>query len=233
MCGRFVQEIDPATLRDRFGVLNPPNVAWRPRYNLAPGQPATILVAGRSGPEVEHAVWGLIPAWASPATAAHKLINARIETIWSKPAFRDAARYRRCLVPASGFYEWVPGSKGRAKIPYYFHRPTVPCLALAGLWAVWNDREGGECVSFAIITRPADVTMRPYHARMPLILHGHEEAVWLDQRRFRPTDLAEIAVARDVPLTGYPVAAKVNNVRVDEPACCQRVPLAVQATWSL
>ena len=232
MCGRFVQKIERKVVQKQFGVKQPVPVDWRPRYNLAPGQPAAIVVEGAHGPRLDAAVWGLIPAWTKPGQIGHRPINARVESVWSKPSFRNPLRYRRCLVPANGFYEWQSLSRSRsaAKQPDFFYLPDTPYLALAGLWDVWNDGQGGEVFTVCIITRPANHSMRPFHNRMPLILQEPEVAAWLDHRLFRPADLEPILSAGDVALQQHAVSGKVNRVDYDTAACMERVIVEEQTT---
>ncbi len=233
MCGRFVQKIERRAVQDQFGVTGDVPVDWRPRYNLAPGQPAALVVEGRHGPRLEAAVWGLIPAWTKPGHMVSKPINARVESVWAKPSFRNPLRYRRCLIPANGFYEWkrVPQGRATAKQPYFFCLPDTPYLALAGLWDVWSDGEGGEVFTFTIITRPANHAMQSFHDRMPLILQQSETAAWLDHQRFRPADLQPLLAAGDVKVQHYPVSPQVNRVTCDTPACMERISVAEQTTW--
>lgn len=234
MCGRFVQKVERKAVQDQFGVSDPIPTDWQPRYNLAPGQPAALIVEGAHGPRLDAAVWGLIPAWTKAAQpAAPKPINARVETVWSKPSFRNPLRYRRCLIPANGFYEWQrTGLKGNAtKQPFFFYLPDTPYLALAGLWDVWNDGAGGEVFTFAIITRPANGAMQRFHDRMPLILQGTEMRAWLDHKLFSPSDLSPLLASGDVNLQHYPVSAQVNRVTCDIPSCMERIAVAEQMTW--
>jgi putative SOS response-associated peptidase YedK len=222
MCGRFVQKGETQKWQDRYGVPVPAGVTLRDRYNLAPGQPAAVVVGSRAGPRLEHCVWGLVPSWAKDVRIGYKMINARVETLWEKPSFRHPLRYRRCLVPANGFYEWKSGTRRGTKTPYYFTWPAAPVFSLAGLWEVWNDGDGGECFTFTIITRAANEFMQPYHHRMPLILPPAHEAAWLDPARHQPDDLQPLLEGGvDGPLAVHPVSTRVNSVAHDDATLIQ------------
>lgn len=224
MCGRFVQAAKKEQLASRFKVSLPEQVALTPRYNLAPTQGAAVLTEANRRPMLDFCVWGLIPGWSSNPAAGSRLINARAETLWEKPSFRDPVRYRRCLVPANGFYEWAGERRAGKKTPYYFTVKDQPLFAFAGLWAIWADRDGGEIRSFCIVTTAADSFMKPYHHRMPLILTPDQEAVWLNHDYYRPDELAPIIDDRARPrLTARAVSARVNRVAVDDERCIEPV----------
>ncbi len=224
MCGRFVQTANKDELEEAYNVALPDNAILKPRYNLAPGQPAAVITAGKSGPCVEFCVWGLVPSWAKDQKMGYKMINARSESVWEKPSFRNPLRYRRCLVPANGFYEWkaTPGEK--RKTPYLFTLKDRPLFSFAGLWEVWNDRDGGELYTFTILTRAANTFMKPYHARMPLILQKEQEGDWLNHAHYRPEELDPVLHAGAVELQAVPVSTRVNQVSNDDPECIRPAP---------
>ncbi len=219
MCGRFVQTVDnKQKWEERFSVTIPDKTVSR--YNLAPGQAAAVVVAGAGAPRLEYCVWGLVPSWAKDPRIGYKMINARVETIWEKPSFKNPLRYRRCLVPADGFYEWTPSRDGGKKQPYYFFVEGRPLFAFAGLWEVWNDRDGGELYTFTIITRAANALMTRYHHRMPLILRPEQERDWLNHALYRPDDLRDLlAGGTEVSLSAYPVSTRVNSAATDDAEC--------------
>ena len=224
MCGRFVQKLEPEKLVAEYEVNVPADVHLRPRYNLAPTQPAALIVADeRGGSRLEFASWGLVPGWAKDTSLAAKMINARVETLWEKPSYRDPLRYRRCLVPANGFYEWRQEADANTKTPFYFSGES-DWLSFAGLWDVWNDKSGGELFTFTIITRPANRSMHAFHHRMPLILRGDEERRWLDHRLYRADDLRSILQSGDVALRSHAVSNRVNRVANDDADCVVPVP---------
>lgn len=219
MCGRFVQTVDnKRKWKERFDVDVPGEVVSR--YNLAPRQAAAVIADGESAPRLEYAVWGLVPPWAKDPRIGYKMINARVEMLWEKPSFKNPLRYRRCLVPADGFYEWTPSPDGGKKQPYFFSVEGQPLFAFAGLWDVWNDRDGGELYSFTIITRAANAFMKQYHHRMPLILRPDQERDWLNHGLYRPDDLRDLLTGgADVPLSVYPVSIRVNHAANDDADC--------------
>lgn len=224
MCGRFVQKAKPAELADRFDLSIPGDTRLSPRYNLAPTQPAAIVRDQNGTRILDACAWGLVPGWAKDTAMAGKMINARAETLWEKASFRNAIRYRRCLVPANGFYEWKtvgsPGGGSRpVKQPHYFEVENVSLFAFAGIWEVWSDRDGGELFTFAIITRPANEWMSDYHHRMPVILRPPDEALWLDHTRYRPEDLDPILRRSPPRLQARAVSRRVNKVANDDPDC--------------
>ncbi len=233
MCGRFVQKAKPAEISERFKVALPPQANWSPRYNLAPTQPAAVIIDNGGGRRrLDFFSWGLVPAWAPDCSRAATMINARIETLWEKKSFHDCVRYRRCLVPANGFYEWRADGQAR-KTPYYFSWPDQPLFAWAGLWAVWNDRQGGECYTFTLITCPANESVRPYHHRMPVAVPPETESRWLDHRLYRPAELQPVlAQGATIAWQAYAVSPRVGQVKWDDPACIEPAPTQAQFDWS-
>ncbi len=223
MCGRFVQKAKKDEIEEEFDVKLPEETGLRPRYNLAPGQAALVIVNDSNRPRVESCMWGLIPSWVKDPMSGNRPINARVETLSEKPSFRDALRYRRCLIPANGFYEWIKDPASKQKIPLYFTWPQHPLFAFAGLWESWNDRDGGALYTFTIITRPANESCRSYHHRMPLILRHAEYADWLDKSRYTVDALEPVLSAGDVALNAHPVTNRVNQVENDDASCLEPV----------
>jgi putative SOS response-associated peptidase YedK len=220
MCGRYTLYHDEEDLTELFALDAFP---WAPRYNIAPTQQVPIVRTGNDGArERRDARWGLVPAWVQdPATFKALLFNARSETVGEKPAFRDAARRARCVVPASGFYEWRVGDGG-AKQPYYVHRRDGAPLALAGLYA---ERAHGEpSVSAAVLTTAPNALMAELHDRMPVVLEAVDLERWLDPSVRDATRLADLLrPAADDVLEAYPVDRAVGNARLDEPRLVQRL----------
>jgi len=178
MCGRFTLTADPDELRQAFPWLNIPS-APQLRYNIAPTQP--IAVIPNDGQQrLDYYIWGLIPFWAKDPSIGSRMINARSETLTEKPAFRAAFRRRRCLIPASGFYEWraEPGSK--TKTPMYLRLKSGKPFAFAGLWERWDSPDGSTVFSCTIITTEPNNLVRNIHNRMPAILDPQAYSVWLD-----------------------------------------------------
>ncbi len=202
MCGRYAVFAPPHKLKDLFGTGN--LVDFTPRYNAAPLQTVPAIIRDRMG----LARWGLLPPWAAPddRTLAAKMINARSETAMVKPAFREAWMRRRCLIPASGFYEWKEEAGG--KQPYYIRHPAHDVLAFAGLWA-----KTGDIVTFTILTKDADNPVAGLHHRTPVILYPGQAAEWFAADEAEALRL--IAAARSDELDFYPVGKAVNDVRND------------------
>jgi putative SOS response-associated peptidase YedK len=221
MCARFTLTALPAVVADLFGVELPADLA--PRYNVAPTQ-EVLAVRMDAGGRREAALlrWGLIPGWADDPAIAQKLINARAETVFATPSFRDAAKKRRCLVPADGFFEWRP--EGGVKQPYWIHRPGSEPFAFAGLWERWRDAAGGERQTCAIVTTDANERLRPLHGRTPVVLTAGDFAAWLDPEA-SPKELGELLRPAPEGLLGYfQVTRQVGNPRFESPACV--APLA-------
>jgi len=221
MCGRFTLTSTPEALAERFGLAEPPHCA--PRYNVAPGQDVLAIRAGSDGARrAEPLRWGLVPPWSDSPAVGARGINARAETAAHKPAFRDAYRARRCIVPACGFYEWA--DRGDLRQPYWIGRVDGSPLGIAGLWERWRAPGGAALESCALITTAANARIALLHSRMPAILAPGAYAAWLDPA----CDVAELAALLHPPppdaLDYYPVATRVNRVEIDDPTCLEPVP---------
>lgn len=182
MCGRFGLSASAEAVESLFGVDFTAEMKrhWVPREEITPGTGIVAIVADRDRQwqryaEILH--WGLVPHWAKDPEMGRRMINARSETVASKPAFRDAFRYRRCLVPASGFYEW--DRRYRPSRRYWFTREGGGVLALAGIWDHWQSADGSEILSVALLTRPAEGVVANIHDRMPVILPEADWESWL------------------------------------------------------
>jgi len=159
--------------------------------------------------------WGLIPFWAESAHSRYRMINARAETVAEKPAYRQAYRHRRCLIPADGFYEW---QEANGKQPYYIQRKDHEPLVFAGLWEHWDGPQG-ECLdSCTIIVTLANTQLMAIHERMPLILPPQRWEVWLDEKTPLATLQAMLIPYPGKDLTLFPVSRRVNNPRNDDEA---------------
>jgi putative SOS response-associated peptidase YedK len=221
MCGRYsLATADATRLRARFGLGE--SVAIRPRYNVAPTDEVLAVTTDREGGRRGELLgWGLVPAWADSPKIGARLINARMETVEDKPAFRGAFRRYRCLICADGFYEWRRGPDGRVKTPFRITRGDGAPFAFAGLWSIWHGSQDDVLRTCTIITRPANAAVAALHDRMPVILDPAHEAAWLDADTPRE-------VLRDV-LAGLPadrtavteVGTAVNDARHDAPDCLQ------------
>lgn len=222
MCGRFALAETPRDMAEFFDA-EPPLV--EPRYNVAPAQTALVLVrepeSGR--PEFQGLFWGLVPFWAKDTGMAARLINARAESMSEKPAFRAAFRHRRCLVPVSGFYEWM--REGKTRTPYFFSSGrSGEMLALAGVWEEWMKGEQ-YLRSFSILTTEANETMRPVHDRMPVIVPEDGWRRWLDPEVQRRDEVEDLLCPADPDvLRRYRVSGYVNKVVNEGQECVREVP---------
>jgi len=225
MCGRFGLTRPERLDLERFGIRELPPLV--PRFNIAPSS-AILAVRERDGTRrADLLQWGLVPAWARDPTIGQRMANARADTAFEKPAFRNAIRSRRCLILADVFYEWqvVPGAS--KKRPHAIRAADEGPFAIGGIWEYWAPKDGpGEAiVSAAILTTDANTLMAPIHDRMPVILAPDAYGAWLDPRT-PPAAIVELM--HPCPsewLQAYPISLRVNNPRVDEPAVL--APLAV------
>lgn len=225
MCGRFALLTTNEGLAEAFDI-SPDSVAEIPaaveRYNIAPTQPVAAVRLDESGArELTFFHWGLVPSWAKDPSFGSRLINARSETVAEKPSFRTAFKRRRCLIPASGFYEWRK-ENGR-KQPIFIHPRDAAIFALAGLWESWQDPEGGVLQSCTILTTTPNNLVAPIHNRMPVIIAPEDYSMWLD-----PGERPELGLHLCRPyaaekMAAYPVSTVVNNPRNDTAECI--VPL--------
>lgn len=228
MCGRFTQERPASELAEIFAA-EPLADEIGARYNVAPTDDAYVVVQREERRAVTAYRWGLIPHWSSDLKAASRMFNARAETITTSPAFREAFRRRRCVVPVDSFYEWR--REGEVRQPYRVTRTDGAPLALAGLWAGWRDPESDVVRrSFTIVTTAPNSEMVGLHDRMPVVL---PEAVWdrwlVDGRSGPPVEPSELLAMLQptdaVALRIYPVNRHVNDVRRDGPELIE--PLVV------
>lgn len=219
MCGRFVQATPGEVIAQVFGLDAAPQLT--PRYNVAPSQHAAI-VREEGGRRLVPCRWGLVPSWAKDPTIGNRLINARAETLAEKPSFRKALAFRRCIVPATGFYEWR--REGATKTPYFIRLASGLPMGLAGLWERWQPPEGPAVETFAIVTTEANPFMAAIHDRMPAILPPEAFALWLDPQLRDATRVQELlAPAPPGWLEAYPVARQVSNPAYDAPDCIEPV----------
>jgi putative SOS response-associated peptidase YedK len=223
MCGRFTLHSRLNLLLQQFSLQA--GLDWAPRYNIAPTQRVPIIrvspVTGQR--EMVPARWGLVPTWAKDITIGNRLINARAESVASKPSFRSAFKRRRCLVPADGYFEWQKRPAG--KQPYYIHRRDNLPFGFAGLWESWHEDQDDALETFTVITTDASPTAAAVHDRMPVIIEPRDYGAWLDpaasdhdalQSMLRPYN------GDDLELD--PVDKRVNSPTHDDPTCVE--PLA-------
>jgi putative SOS response-associated peptidase YedK len=226
MCGRFTAKLTWQQLHDLYEIgppQSPPDgLELKFRYNIAPTQTVPIVRLNSGGRrEIAFLRWGLIPFWSKDAKIAYRTINARAETVATAPAFRAAFKKRRCLVPASGFYEWKKLADGD-KQPYFIGMGDGAPFSFAGLWERWDKGET-PVETFTIMTGEPNSLVAPLHNRMPVILEPDHYDAWLTA-----TDTAiPQALLQPFPaqlMTAYRVSKRVNNARNDDAAMTEAAP---------
>jgi putative SOS response-associated peptidase YedK len=223
MCGRYRLSRRKQIIEEQFGAA-PWDDDWSPRYNIAPTQPVPVIRQHSKEP-VRHLSlmkWGLIPHWAKDQSAGASTINARSETAATKPAFRDPLRYRRCLIPADGFYEWKRTEK--SKQPYCFEVNGGELFAFAGLWDGWKDASGNWIKSCSILTTTPNAVTSAIHDRMPVILDPESYDLWLDRGMTNAEVVSELLKPYDAPLMRtFAVSTRINHVANDDEECSRPV----------
>lgn len=214
MCGRYSLTLPIDAVGRLFGVDVENAPALQPRYNIAPSQPVAAIRLAESSRsrELVFLQWGFVPGWARDPGSMNQPINARGESVESKPMFRDAFRKRRCLIPADGFYEWKQTAHG--KQPWRIERADGAPFAFAGLWDRWQGRDGRVIESCVIVTTEANEAMRPIHDRMPVILDIGRFGPWLEASPVEASDLIE---PWHGDLTAFPVSRRLNDPHHDDP----------------
>jgi putative SOS response-associated peptidase YedK len=193
MCGRFVRKEEKVLLESRFACDASASVIPAPEYNIAPSQDCPVVTVEGDRRVLGLMRWGLVPAWSGDVKIGYRMINARAETVAEKQSFKTLLKKSRCLVPASGFYEWKKLAGG-AKTPYFIRLKGGGPFAFAGLWTAWHAGREDELRSFTIITTSANDLMSPIHDRMPVILDEKDEARWLDPELGKPEDVLPLLV---------------------------------------
>jgi putative SOS response-associated peptidase YedK len=217
MCGRYMLYYEKDIIIEAFNLVN--DFDYSERFNIAPSQQVLTIVKGNDGNRAGHMKWGLIPKWAKDEKLGNKLINARSETINEKPAFKESFVQKRCLVPASGFYEWK--LEGGKKQPYHFFLENKKPFAFAGIWSRWNRRslEGSEeILTCSILTKDSNSSMKDFHHRMPVILLPEEGERWL-KRDAEREDLLKLIADNGPEVRSSAVSVEVNKPDFDEPSC--------------
>jgi putative SOS response-associated peptidase YedK len=227
MCGRFTQALEHEALQLRFG-FEPYEFTYRPRYNIAPMQDVAVIATEGDSRVLRQMRWGLVPSWSKQEKYGYKMINARAETVAEKPSFKRSLMSKRCLVPASGYFEWreLPESRPtkKVKVPMYFSLRGGEPFAFAGLWDVWRRFDDKVIVSFTIITCAANEMAAPIHDRMPVMLHPEDEVRWLDptiQDASLLTPLLRPYPSEEMDV--HEVSKLVNSPRNDSPDCIRPV----------
>jgi putative SOS response-associated peptidase YedK len=186
MCGRYFLYYDKDIIIDAFNLVN--EFEFDKRFNIAPSQEVLAIIKGSNGNRAGYMKWGLVPKWAKDPKIGNKLINARSETIDEKISFKDSFQQKRCLIPASGFYEWV--KEGNKKQPYQFYLKEKEPFAFAGVWSRWKQESDGEVhekITCSILTKGSNSFMGKYHHRMPIMLKPEEGEIWLNRNNERET----------------------------------------------
>jgi putative SOS response-associated peptidase YedK len=225
MCGRYRLSRRKQLVEEYFdSVSDEPD--WAPRHNIAPTQPVPVIRQNPKEPVRELALmrWGLIPSWAKDSSVAASMINARSETAATKPAFRDPLRYRRCLIPADGFYEWKRTTT--SKRPYCFEVNEGELFAFAGLWDGWKDSNGSWVKTCSILTTTPNAATSAIHDRMPAILDPDSYELWLDP------GMKDVSAASDLlkpydprRMRCFPISTRINHVANDDADCSAPVEL--------
>lgn len=220
MCGRFTLYSPPSLLSSRFKIDKLP-LEYAPSYNIAPTQSVLTIIPTNSGKKTGWMRWGLIPSWSKRGKFGFSIINARIETLTEKASFRNLVNRSRCLIIADGFYEWK--QDGPTKTPHYISLKNREPFAFAGLWDQWRDAENEVITSCTIITKEADETIRSLHQRMPVILSGKTESLWLGPKPFNVVK-KHLSDDRTMSFSFYVVSTFVNSPSNNSPLCIH--PLA-------
>lgn len=226
MCGRYRLSRRKQIIEEHFDAISG-DEDWSPRYNIAPTQSVPVIRQNPKQPirEISLMRWGLIPHWAKDASSAASTINARSETAAEKPAFRDPMKFRRCLIPADGFYEWK--RTGGAKQPFCFKVNDGELFAFGGLWDGWKNGEGQWIKTCSILTTVPNAVTSAIHDRMPVILDPDSYDVWLDPRMQNVAVISELLKPYDARFMRlYPVSTRINHVANDDVECSQPVEVA-------
>lgn len=222
MCGRFTLQYSAEMLAQIFGAKVSQDIT--PRYNIAPTQQSPVVRISPTDNQlhIDYLKWGLIPSWAKDPTIGSKMINARSETVDEKPSFKSALKHRRCIIPASGFYEWqeVDGKKH----PLYIKLKDDSLMMFAGIWDHWKSPEGEVIESFSMLTTISNELIKPLHERMPVILVPGNKDIWLDSLISDPEQLRLFFTPYPSDMMDmYPVSDLVNSPRNDKPECIFRI----------
>ena len=213
MCGRFVITSPPAALRQFFGYNEQPN--FPPRYNIAPTQPIPVVLVENGTRRFRLMRWGLLPAWVKDPRKFTLLINARAETVKEKPAFKNAIKRRRCLIPADGYYEWQAFEQ--RKRPHFIHRRDGGAFGLAGLAETWTGPNGEELDTVAIVTAPASADLSVLHHRVPVTINPSDFDRWLDCGvHDAETVMALLTAPAEGEFVWHEVSTRVNRVANDD-----------------
>jgi putative SOS response-associated peptidase YedK len=220
MCGRFVTSIPADVLKAIFSLIEVPR--FEPRYNVSPTQLVAVVRSEGDHNRLDLLKWGFVPSWSKDLSFGSHLINARSETISEKQAFRHAIKYRRCIIPTSGYFEWEHA--GARKQPYYIHMADQTPMCLAGIWEAWKAPDNSVIETFAILTTAANKMVATLHDRMPVVLHPDDFPLWLSRNMHDPEQLQQLYIPYQASeMIACKVPDLVNNPRFDSPACIAQV----------
>ncbi len=226
MCGRYKLAHKLQRIAEKFRVVRRvPNFA--PRYNIAPTAAVPVVFQGEDGVAIDLMRWGLIPGWSRGPDPRFSMFNARADSIEEKPAFRQAFRTRRCLVPADGYYEWQTAGKG-PKQPYLIRRRDEEVMYFAGVWECWRSPDGHTVMSMAIVTTEAADSISFIHDRMPIVLTEDLGRNWIASETTQQALLSLMADAKEnwdpVALEALPIHQRIGNAAIDGPESLEIIP---------
>lgn len=233
MCGRYVQSSSYADLEQYFQVdeVRERAVEHQPDYNVAPTREVPVVAVSEQRRVLDLVRWGLVPSWAKDLSIGNRMINARAESVATKPAYRKAFERRRCIVPADGFYEWRR-IEGRSKLPYYIRHADGTPLAFAGIWERWKDPADPDAPwirTCCIITTDANEALRKVHDRMPVVLPEATWEQWLDPDNHDVDVLRGLLVpAPPDEFVLHPVSTRVNRPANNDPSLIEEVPVPAE-----
>lgn len=213
MCGRFTLTAEGEVVQQALGLSTVPQLT--PRYNVAPTQPVAV-VRNDQPDTLDYFNWGLVPFWAKDPSIGSRMINARSETAHEKPSFKAAMKYRRCLIPADGWYEWRENPNSKHKTPMFIHEAAFEVFAFAGLWERWNSPDGSEVLTCTILTTDATDDLKPLHHRMPVVVQPNQYETWLHSEDERERQ-ALLQPYSGEPFAHHPVSTRVNKPINDSP----------------
>ena len=223
MCGRYTITIALEELLARYEAENALAAMYEPRYNVAPGQLVPAVISGGERNRLGMLRWGLVPPWADDPKVGYRMINARAETLQDRPAYREAYRGRRCLIPADGFYEWQKLDNGK-KRPMRITLRGGGLFSFAGLYETWTAPDGSKLHTCAVLTTEPNRLMAAIHDRMPVILKPEDEALWLDRRVREGSKLEKLLSPYPAEeMEAYEVGQAVGNAANDSPSCIERI----------
>ncbi|GGD64913.1 SOS response-associated peptidase [Paenibacillus nasutitermitis] len=220
MCGRYTITVSIEELMLRYWSLDTEIPFHQPKYNVAPGQMVLAIVHDGQKNRLGELKWGLIPSWSDDPKMGSKLLNARSETVWEKPAFNRLIQRKRCILPADGFYEWRKDASGKQPMRIVLQDPGI--FSLAALYDTWISAEGKKLSTCTVLTTDANELMQPIHHRMPVILRKKDERDWLDRTIQDRTRLNRMmAPYPPEELHAYPVTTAVGSTSYNQPDCIE------------